>query len=129
MPVIYQHRIYRTDLRRNPGVLYLFGDNVLRVGYGGQAAEMRDEPNAVGVATKRAPGMGPNDFFHDDEYLENIEIIHGDLTRARDHLIGGGIVVIPSDGLGTGLSELPKRAPSTNRYLVARLDELRLLGV
>ena len=128
MPVIFQHRIYRTDLQRNPQVLYLFGDNLLRIGYGGQAAEMRDEPNAVGVATKKAPGMGSKDFFTDDEYLENIEIIHDDLKRARDHLIAGGIVVVPSDGLGTGLSELPKRAPSTNRYLVARLSELALLG-
>jgi hypothetical protein len=48
-----------------------------------------------------------------------------DLEPARDHLRKGGILVIPEDGLGTGLSELPKRAPRTNATLVLMLDELR----
>jgi hypothetical protein len=51
--------IYRRDLRANPESLYLFGDNTKRVGIGGQAREMRGEPNAVGIATKNAPGSYP----------------------------------------------------------------------
>ena len=40
--------VYRTDkvitrdkIKENPDVLYLFGDNLLRKGLGGQAKEMR----------------------------------------------------------------------------------------
>ena len=55
MPVIYQKRICRDDLRRNPNAVYIFGDNEARTGLGGQAREMRGEPNAMGIATKRSP--------------------------------------------------------------------------
>ena len=57
--IIYQKFIYRSDLKANPSVLYLFGDNLQRVGLGGQAKEMRGEPNAVGIATKKAPDNKP----------------------------------------------------------------------
>lgn len=124
MPVIKQKMIYRYQLKKNPKVLYLFGDNDKRVGYGGQAKEMRDEPNAVGVRTKWAPGMEDHEFFSDVNLMMNKMMIMSDLTRAIDHLKAGGIVVIPEDGLGTGLSQLPKRAPLTNAYLVETLKTL-----
>lgn len=38
MPIIYQSRIYRADLRANPSVLYVFGDNPQRVGFSGLGA-------------------------------------------------------------------------------------------
>lgn len=124
MPVIYQHRIYREDLRKNPDVLYLFGDNLARAGFGGQAKEMRDEPNAVGVATKKWPDNAPRSFFTDDEFMENVKVITRDLRRARAHIKAGGIVVIPSDGLGTGLSRLPEVAPRTAQVLDEMLNLL-----
>lgn len=52
MIVLHQKFIFREDLQANPDVYYLFGDNVERRGLGGQAKEMRGEPNAIGVATK-----------------------------------------------------------------------------
>lgn len=122
MPLIFQHRVYRKDLKANPDVLYLFGDNLQRVGLGGQAREMRGEENAVGVATKRAPGMREGDFFSDADYDEVTPIIYRDIYRARWHHLGGGAVVIPLDGLGTGLSELPQRAPRIYAYLTQELD-------
>jgi len=124
MPIITQHRYYRSDAQRNRGVLYVFGDNVAREGYGGQAKEMRDEPNAVGVRTKVAPTMRPNDFFSDSYYDDAVAMIEDDLRRVVDHLEKGGIVVLPADGLGTGLSELPTRAPRIHAYLEARLQKL-----
>ena len=127
MPVIFQKWIMRDDLKNNPEVLYVFGDNLKRVGLGGQAKEMRGEPNAVGVATKKAPGMGDKDFFSDEEFLDNIITIERDFMRAFNHLVNGGIVVIPADGLGTGLSELPTRAPETNSFLTAKIDILKAL--
>jgi hypothetical protein len=42
---------------------YVFGDNGRRIGFGGQAKEMRGEPNAIGVATEWVPTNRPNAFF------------------------------------------------------------------
>lgn len=128
MPVITQKFIFRSDLRANPTVKYLFGDNLLRIGLGGQAKEMRGEPNAIGVATKRAPGMNGSDFFTDRLYHELQSTIDNDLKPAFDHVKNGGVLVIPQDGLGTGLSQLPERAPRVNEYLLHRLDSLRIEG-
>ncbi|WNL50737.1 hypothetical protein RPALISO_150 [Ruegeria phage RpAliso] len=127
MPVITQKFIFRSDLRSNPDVKYLFGDNLKRVGLGGQAKEMRGEPNAIGVATKRAPGMRADDFFDDHDLRSLQKAIDEDLEPARAHLRGGGTIVIPEDGLGTGLSELPKRAPLVNKFLSDALIGLRKL--
>ena len=127
MPVLLQHRIYRSDLQNNPDVLYLFGDNLQRKGYGGQAGEMRGEPNAVGVATKRRPDMMTSTFFTDSDVQEFHHIVLKDLKRAVAHLNNGGTVVIPSDGLGTGLSELPQRAQSCNAILVVVLESLKTI--
>ena len=121
MPVLRQKRIYRADLQANPKALYVFGDNVQRVGLGGQADEMRGEPNAIGVATKWTPGAKAADFFSDADYDKAREIISGDLAPVLAALVRGRCVVIPTDGLGTGLSELPTRAPRIFAYLEERI--------
>ncbi|MDE4297141.1 hypothetical protein PXK56_18310 [Phaeobacter gallaeciensis] len=114
MPLIYQFRIYRQDLQRNPGVLYVFGDNVKRVGLGGQAAEMRGEPNAVGVATKWEPSSErPACFFSDTNIDQQKQIISKDLAPVLKALKEGKTVIWPLDGIGSGLSEVPTRAPQT----------------
>lgn len=125
MTVIFQHRIFRNDLRNNPDVLYLFGDNEVRRGRGGQAGECRDEPNAVGVATKRLPARTEEAFWSDDDYERCVQIIDADLQRAFAHVSAGGLVVCPSDGLGSGLSELPERAPRIYQYIRERIAALR----
>jgi hypothetical protein len=124
MPVKYRKFICREDLQQNPSVLYLFGDNDLRVGLGGQAREMRGEENAVGVRTKWAPDMAPSSFFTDASLDQIKAMIDHDLRAPIQHLKQGGLVVIPADGLGTGLSQLPQRAPQVNAYLVAQLAAL-----
>lgn len=111
--IIKQKRIYREDLINNPDFLYLFGDNVKRIGYGGQAKEMRGEPNALGIATKKTPSSDPLAFFYDDEYMKNVKIIYDDMMPAVKHLVNGGVLVIPADGLGTGLSKMDKKCPRT----------------
>lgn len=124
MPIITQKFIFRSDLQANTSVLYLFGDNLVRTGYGGQAKEMRDEPNAVGIATKRAPGRRDQDYFSDDTIEANKDLLDADFMPAYVHVAMRGLLVIPADGLGTGLSELPTRAPLTNQYLEAWIDRL-----
>ena len=100
--IIRQHRIYRQDLRANPNLIYVFGDNVERVGLGGQAKEMRGEPNAHGIATLWAPGR-PFDAIDVDEAKK---IIIQDFVKLENR--PGTTIVWPSDGIGTGLANMPE---------------------
>lgn len=131
MPVLFQKMYYREDARRNPGVLYVFGDNTIRKGMGGQAGALRNEPNAVGVATKYQPSMHPDAFFGDkpEEIIAQQRIIDEDMKPLFEKVKAGGIVVWPTDGIGTGLSELPVRAPETFAYLEQKLAALIKTGI
>ena len=124
--IILQHRIYRQDLRNNPGVLYVFGDNDQRKGMGGQAKEMRGEPNAVGVRTKWKPTMEEDAFYRDANFTLQRSLLEEDLDRLDKHLKREGIVVMPSDGLGTGLSQLPTRSPRFYQHLMNEISNLGL---
>ena len=120
---IYQPEIYRrADARRNPDALFVFGDNALRKGFGGQADEMRGEPNAVGVRTKYLPSMNPDAFFREDPacILAQNRMIDEDMKRLFMHLRKGGLVVWPAAGIGTGYSALPTCAPTTYEYLMKK---------
>lgn len=125
MPVIFQKFIKREDARRNPFVLYAFGDNVARKGYGGQAAELRGEKNAVGVRTKYTPGEM---YFVEapQETEAQKKMIDQDMRRLFDHVKQGGIVVWPSDGIGTKRARLEIQAPTTFQYLQDKLEALIL---
>jgi hypothetical protein len=126
MPLLYQKFIVREDLRRNRRALYVFGDNVIRRGMKGQASHMRGEPNAVGIATKYRPSMDPEDFFGDEpeQIIAQNRILDDDMKRLFDHVKAGGIVVWPTKGIGTGLAQLPTRAPYTWDYLQQKLAAL-----
>lgn len=124
MPVIFQKMILRDDLSANPDVIYLFGDNDRRSGNGGQAAEMRGEDNAVGIRTKWAPSNTPKSFFSDKDAEEIMGMIDEDLEPVQEHLENGGIVVIPYDGLGTGLAKLESKAPQVAEFLSESLEYL-----
>lgn len=128
--VIFQKVIKNEDLRRaylvGLPMLYVFGDNVKRVGMGGQAREMRGEPNSVGVATLYAPGV----FYQDDPVSVDAQkrVIDLDMKPLFDHVKKGGLVVWPSDGIGTGLARLPVASPSTFAYLEDKLEALIKIG-
>jgi hypothetical protein len=111
--IIFQHRIYRSDLQANPNILYVFGDNLQREGMGGQAALMRGEPNAIGIVTKRAPSCNDEDFFSDNP--EELQLVRGDLSKLLGQIHRA--IVVPSDGIGTGLSELPQRSPLIHEFI------------
>jgi hypothetical protein len=107
--------LFRTDkfytpelLRSHPDHVFIFGDNLQRRGKGGQAA-IRDEINAMGLATKYAPGNHDLDYFTDRDFRRfSPDIINVLIAAQTDN------VVIPFTTrveLGTGLSELPQRAP------------------
>ncbi len=122
MIVLKQHRIYRSDLKNNPSVLYLFGDNLERKGLGGQAAEMRGEPNAFGIATKRNAAHDPNSYFDDSD---NTDFIIRQEIFALQHQILSlkpKVLIIPSDGIGTGLAKMSEKCPSAFQLLTKLLN-------
>lgn len=121
MPIILQHRIYRADLQANPHILYAFGDNEIRKGLGGQAYEMRGEPNAIGIATLYAPGR----YWTEAEAARQCAVIDADMAPLFDALRHGELVVFPLDGVGTGLANLQTASPTTFTHLMARIEALK----
>ena len=115
--------ITRKYVRANPAKIFLFGDNLLGRGYGGQAAAMRGEPNAIGIPTKKMPTHHTDAFFTDAEFEQNKAAIDSAFGQLAG-LGAGTEIVIPSAGLGTGLAKLPDLAPRTFEYLERRLAQL-----
>ena len=114
MPVKYLDWITRNMLRAEPEARFVFGDNMRRTGFGGQAGEMRGELNAIGVATLYAPGS----YYRPDDPAALAVVVH-DLTKIGRALCDGRTVYVPRDGLGTGLAHLPENAPALHRLIVA----------
>jgi hypothetical protein len=123
--IIYQTNILRSDLRANPSVLYVFGDNIARTGFGGQAAEFRGEPNTVGIPTKFAP-----DRFFDDKKLTGaeVDIIEDAWNREIAKISNTHIVVFPARGIGTGLARLESKSPYLWKLLNKKLDKLGIIN-
>lgn len=121
--IIFVDWIARAMVQSKPEARFVFGDNLERFGLGGQAASMRGEPNAIGVATKRRPGASSRDYFTDAD-TDALAAIDADIDCVAAALAEGRDVYIPFDGLGTGLSELPTRAPALHRHIVMRLREM-----
>ena len=117
MPIEYRTWITREDVKRERDKIFLFGDNTLRVGLGGQARHMRGEPNSLGVATKIAPGESDSCYF-DDYNPRHWEMIEKDLKMVDQILKSGKTVIVATAGLGTGLSELPSRAPGLHNHIL-----------
>lgn len=128
MPVVRIKFIDRNLVRANLSWMFLFGDNCMRVGLGGQARAMRGERNAIGIRTKYLPSMEEGAFFSDKQYTFCTSCINEDFIPAFNHVKAGGFVVIPLDGLGTGLSKLPTCAPRVFEFLEEKIKALELLG-
>lgn len=117
MPLITCDNITRNIVRANPSRLFVFGDNMARAGFGGQALAMRGEPNAVGIPTKWKPSMAPDAFFTDADFDAWLAASQPDFARLAGHLRANGIVVWPAAGIGTGRAQLERRAPRIWRWI------------
>ena len=118
--------ITREYVRSHPKKIFLFGDNLERRGYGGQAAAMRGEPNAIGIPTKKSPSYAASAFFTDEEFEQNklaIDRAFEEIAKAVEEG-PGRVIVIPVSGIGTGRAQLEKRARRTFAYLEAQLAKL-----
>lgn len=118
-------------LRSHPTKLFVFGDNLMRVGKGGQAA-IRDEENAQGVATKASPTTHPKAFFYDASLHHHIGEVMNDLELLREMVnypeqFDAIVIPFTDEGeisLGTGLAALPTTSPITYRLVCAYLNSL-----
>ena len=103
----------------HPDTLFVFGDNDQRTGKGGQAV-IRDEPNAIGVRTKKAPKTSAAAYYTDNEYKKNIAKIKADfaaIKKARKDY--DTVYFIP--GIGEGRAKLEEKAPKTYAWLKSNL--------
>ena len=106
---IIKGKLTPSRLRQMPKTLVVFGDNLLETGKGGQAI-IRDEPNAFGVPTKRAPKRTDDAYFSDKP--DEIEAVLDALETLR-----GRDFVLPEAGIGTGLAQLQQRSPQIANIL------------
>jgi hypothetical protein len=116
--------ISRGDVRSNRNILYVFGDNDAREGLAGQAKQMRGEPNAMGISTKKSPNMGDAAFKNDAEFEENARIITQDVDAIIAAWNSGSYTKVIVPPIGQGLAKLSEKAPKTWAYLNEELRRL-----
>ena len=108
----------REEVANDPDNIYIFGDNLIEKGRGGQAC-IRGLSNAFGIPTKKLPAMHANAFFSDEELEENKVAIDNAIAK-----LPKGTNWIYNPNIGAGLAEMPTRCPRTYQYLLDRLQEL-----
>ena len=121
---IILHNKYTVELANdNPNCIFIFGDNLMKKGTGGQAC-IRYCKNSFGVPTKKYPSCHENAYFTDNEYDCNCDIIINTINKLREELNKYDFMIFPLDGLGTGLAKLNECAPSTFNFLKKTMNTL-----
>lgn len=124
MPIEIVARYSREDIKANRDKMFVFGDNMARKGYGGQAKACRGEPNALGIPTKWYPDCSKKSFFTDADIAKAEPVIALAFDAMTAQLQAGRVVVWPADGVGTGLARLPEKAPAIHNYITNRWKAL-----
>lgn len=125
MKVFRTDRVIKRDkIKENIDVLYLFGDNVLRKGLGGQAKEMRGEPNTLGIVSKKYPSNEASSFFRDEDFYYWLEIFSKDIENLAKEVNTGRYRALVIPQIGIGLADLPNKAPKIWKHLKQTLDSL-----
>lgn len=104
------------DCHRHSNAIFVFGDNLGRHGYAGQAI-IRDCTNAFGIPTC----ANINRPFTDKTYGQNCYYINLSLDKLTKKASKYDYIYFPSGGLGTGLAMLHSRAPLTYDHLNTQL--------
>lgn len=103
--------VLTTELvKANPHKLYIFGDNLLKTGNGGQAI-IRDLPNTFGIPTKREPRTGKGAYFSD---ADDEAIALGTAMTHLNVIYNSNIfeaIVFPTKGIGTGRAHMKSKSP------------------
>lgn len=115
---IWPNHFTLKDCQRSPNALFIFGDNVSKVGHAGQAI-IRDQTNAYGIPTCCAPGVA----FTDKNFQWNCNSIDLSISKILKKAKNYDFIYFPEGGIGTGLAMLHTRAPTTYKYLNQRMLE------
>lgn len=67
-----KYKVTEKHLKNNPNHIFVFGDNLLREGYGG-AAKLRNCVNTFGFVTKKAPNNNKASFYTPKTYFPIFE--------------------------------------------------------
>lgn len=112
--------------REHEDYIFIFGDNNVGSGMGGQAC-IRYEKNAFGIPTKKEPSSGKNAYYTDDDFFENVSNINKAIKKIINKCKTGNYrgIFLPEDGLGTGIAKLDEKAPLTFKYLKLALISLK----
>lgn len=121
--IILIHLYTKKLVKENKNFYFVFGDNLNKTGHGGQAI-IRDYPNTIGIPTKKYPSNHHKSFMTDNEFEENKNAIDQSFRKIELRIREGYYIVLPRNGLGTGLAKLEEKAPKTNKYLLEKLDKL-----
>jgi len=112
--------ITREFIQRNHHILFVFGDNDIRKGFGGMAKDFRGEPNSLGVRTKKFPGLDKSHFYTDDEYSINTRKILADINDIINKSINYQYIYFPKQ-IGLGKAHMKTYCPMTYDYLMVEL--------
>lgn len=115
MKVKYFPRFWTcSDVEANLNYLFVYGDNDLQRGRGGQAI-IRDLPNTIGLPTKKLPNNLPESFYTDLEYEKNKVKIDAAIEQIllKAEFYDG--IMLPHDVFGH--AKLHLLAPKTFQYL------------
>ena len=108
-------------LRKYPNITFIFGDNLSRTGNGGQAI-IRNESNALGLASKRTPDHSPTAYMTGTP--TDYDAVNADLSRIEELALSGKQLVFPAAGIGTGLARLQITAPDLLAYIDSEISKL-----
>lgn len=129
MPILFYKGWYSPELcELNPDIIFVFGDNVRRIGMGGQAI-IRKQRNVYGIATKRIGDMHRDSFFREGNE-EDRKHVDQDLAGLRKLLEEGRTVVIPVEratdriSLGLARARLPEVAPTLYQHICDTISKL-----
>lgn len=118
MIYLYTGRYSQKLVEEYPRTHFVFGDNRIRRGNGGQAC-IRPCKNTLGVVTKHEPSNAPGAFFEEGDPLAMRSLARDLLNIEQLMEQPAAAVVLPvldlpdlPSSLGCGLAQLPSRAPT-----------------
>jgi len=92
-----------------PDKIFVFGDNLVRRGKGGQAI-IRDLPNTFGIPTKRIPSTHIKAYFSDQQ--DEVNAVVDALLELKKMWEAGSTLVFPKQGFGKGLAKMNMYSPA-----------------
>jgi hypothetical protein len=125
MKIKFIDSFYSLQLSQSkPQTLFLFGDNTMRVGNGGQAI-IRNLPNSLGVITKKVPNTKEEAFFRDKDLEEYKEYLEIDMSILREKGKDFDEIVV-NKNIGLGLADMLNKCPLCYQELIKTLTEFEL---